>query len=122
MRDGYVLGPVTPNPAYITIQGGVSAINQINKVVAKADVSGMSNDGEVPAELILYDVGGGVIDQFQFETNLGEKGVSVDVELLDTKNVKLDVLYNDAIAEGYVVEEALTLNRLRYRSQEDRMC
>jgi Uncharacterized protein conserved in bacteria len=87
VRDGYVLGPVTPNPAYITIQGGVSAINQINKVVAKADVSGMSNDGEVPAELILYDAGGGVIDQFQFETNLGEKGVSVDVELLDTKNV-----------------------------------
>lgn len=107
VRDGYVLGPVTPNPAYITIQGGVSAINQINKVVAKADVSGMSNDGEVPAELILYDAGGGVIDQFQFETNLGEKGVSVDVELLDTKNVKLDVLYNDAIVEGYVVEEAL---------------
>lgn len=50
VRDGYVLGPVTPNPAYITIQGGVSAINQINKVVAKADVSGMSNDGEVPAD------------------------------------------------------------------------
>ena len=29
VRDGYVLGPVTPDPAYITIQGGVSAINQM---------------------------------------------------------------------------------------------
>lgn len=107
VRDGYVLGPVTPDPAYITIQGGVSAINQISKVVAKADVSGMSNDGTVPAELILYDAGGGVIDQFQFETNLGDKGVSVNVEMLDTKNIKLDVLYQDKIAENYFVEEAI---------------
>lgn len=105
VRDGYVLGPVTPDPAYITIQGGVSAINQISKVVAKADVSGMSNDGTVPAELILYDAGGGVIDQFQFETNIGEKGVSVNVEMLDTKNIKLDVIYQEKIAENYFVEE-----------------
>ena len=105
VRDGYVLGPVTPDPAYITIQGGVSAINQISKVVAKADVSGMSNDGTVPAGLILYDAGGGVIDQFQFETNIGEKGVSVNVEMLDTKNIKLDVIYQEKIAENYFVEE-----------------
>lgn len=107
VRDGYMLGTVKADPEFVTIKGGSSAINRISKIVAKADVSGMSSDSKIPAELILYDAGGGVIDPFQFENNLGDEGVSVKTEMLNIKTVKLDVKYNDILGDGYMMEELI---------------
>lgn len=88
-RGGNILGTLTANPKSITLAGGESQINRVKKVVAKADVSGISESGTVEAELILYDANDKVIDQAPFENNLGTEGLKVEVEVLKTKEVPL---------------------------------
>ena len=80
-RDGNVIGSMTANPEFITLAGGESQINRVKKVVAKANVSGISSSGQVDAELILYDENEKVIDQALFDSNLGKEGVKVDIEV-----------------------------------------
>lgn len=89
-REGCIIGTVTANPEKIELGGGESQIERIKKVVAKADVSGISSSGSVEAELILYDANGKIIDLALFEHNLGTLGLKVDVEILKTKNVPLE--------------------------------
>lgn len=101
-RDGYVVGEMTTNPEKITIRGADSAINNIQRVVARVDVSGLSESTTVNAELILIDGNGNSMDQSQLTNNLGEKGVSVNVQMLRTKNVPLSFNVSGTPAEGYV--------------------
>lgn len=54
------------------------------------------------AELVLYDLNGNVINQMPLTNNFGEKGLSVNVELLRTKNVDLNISVSGKPAEGYV--------------------
>ena len=89
-RDGYMVGHMKPNPESVTIGGGQSQINRIKKVVAKVDVSGLSASKEVDAELVLYDANDRVIDQTLLRNNLGEKGLTVSVEMLKTKMVPIE--------------------------------
>lgn len=101
-RDGYIVGEMTVNPEKISIGGSESQIQQISKAVAKIDVSGLSKDTEVEAELILYDVNGNAIDQTQLTNNLGEQGITVYVEMLETKTVPLVFGVTGSPAEGYL--------------------
>ena len=101
-RDGYVVGQMTTNPEKISIGGSESLVNNIARVVAKVNVSGMSADRVLPAELILYDGNGNVMDQSMLSNNLGEEGLSVNVQMLETKSVKLSFLLEDNTAEGYI--------------------
>lgn len=89
-RDGNILGEVTANPEKITLAAGRSQIDRVKKAVAKADVSGISESGEVEAELILYDGNGKVIDPAFFDNNLGTEGLKVNVKVLKTKAVPLE--------------------------------
>ena len=51
----YEVGVLTSNPDRVTINGPESIVNQIESVVAKIDVTGMTQDGIKSAELKLYD-------------------------------------------------------------------
>ena len=103
-RDGNVIGSMTANPEFITLAGGESQINRVKKVVAKANVSGISSSGQVDAELILYDENEKVIDQALFDSNLGKEGVKVDIEVLKTKEVPLRFDMSDInTASGYTL-------------------
>ncbi|MEJ8734557.1 MULTISPECIES: CdaR family protein [Mediterraneibacter] len=101
-RDGYVVGEMTVNPEKVSIGGSESLVQQISKAAAKIDVSGLSRDTELEAELILYDVNGNVIDQTQLTNNLGEQGISVYIEMLETKTVPLNLSVSGIPAEGFV--------------------
>lgn len=101
-RDGYVVGSMTTNPEKITIRGSDSMINNIQKVVAKVDVSGLSESSVLDAELILYDGNGNPMDQSQLTNNLGEEGISVNVEILNTKSVGMKFEVSGEPADGYV--------------------
>lgn len=101
-RDGYVVGEMTTNPKEVTLRGSESLIDSIEKVVAKIDISGMSDSGVVDAELVCYDSNGNVIDQTKLSNNLGDKGISVNVQMLNTKNVGLNFNVSGKPAEGYV--------------------
>ena len=102
LRDGYVLGDMKTNPESITIGGSESLVKQIDKAVAKVDVSGLGKDSTLKAELILYDAEGNVLDQTLLNNNLDEEGVTVDVQVLNTKKLTIAASVSGTPAEGYV--------------------
>ncbi len=100
-RDGYVLGDMTVNPENVKIKGAESVINSIEKVVALVNVSGISQSSVLDAELVCYDVNGEIVDQTRLSNNLGIDGVSVNVQILNTKSVNLDFHVSGTPAKGY---------------------
>ncbi len=105
VRDGYVLGELSAQPEKVTIRGPKSVVDQINRVGAIVNVSGLSSDTILSSELTLYDDDNNEIDQALLTNNLGEEGVSVSVSLYNTKNVpvQFDTSMISA-AEGYSFE------------------
>ena len=80
-----ILGDVKASPEKVEISGPTTQVESIAKVVAEVDVSGLSTDSKLPAELILYDEGGKIIDPTMLKTNLGNEGASVNITLKRTK-------------------------------------
>lgn len=102
-RDGYAVGDVTANPEKITIWGTESAIRNIQRVVAKPkDSSGLSESTTLDAELFIYDGNGNPMDQSQLTNNLGERGLSVNVQILRKKTVPLSFNVSGTPAEGFI--------------------
>ncbi len=87
VREGYVLGELKPNPEKVTLRGPKSVIDSISRVVAEANVSGLSENADIEGRLILYDVNNNVIDQTLLANNLGKDGVSVRVTLHQIRSV-----------------------------------
>lgn len=101
-RDGHVTGEITTNPDKVQVKGSESLVNSIDKAVVKVDVSGISKSGVLPAELEFYDSRGNVVDRSQLTDNIGEEGVTVNVTVLDTKNLALNFNVTGTPEEGYV--------------------
>lgn len=87
VREGYVLGELKPNPEKVTLRGPKSVIDNISRVVAEANVSGLSENADIEGKLILYDRNNNVIDQTLLANNLGKEGVSVRVTLNQIRSV-----------------------------------
>ncbi len=100
-RDGYVFGDMTVNPERITITGPESKIEQITRAVAKIDTAGLSEDKVVEADLELYDENDNLVDQSQLSNNLGDEGITVEVQVLKKKSVSLDFSVSGTPADGY---------------------
>lgn len=101
-RDGYTLGRLTVDPNNITITGPQSALDKIDRAVARIDVDGISKDTELEAEhLALYDANGNELSQTQLDNNLGEEGILVFVEVLKQKTVPVEFDISGTPAEGY---------------------
>ncbi|MGN1266398.1 MAG: YbbR-like domain-containing protein [Dorea sp.] len=102
VRDGYTLGEITALPEKVTIRGPKSVIDQISRVEAAVNVSGLSKNQELESELVFYDSDGNIIDQTLLSNNLGKEGVSVKVELLRVVSVPLEFDTSEIEAEkGY---------------------
>lgn len=100
-RDGFVVGEMTTNPEKITVRGSESLVKSIDKAVAKVDVSGLSKSTVLPADLVYYDSKGNPVDKSQLSDNLGHDGVTVSVQMLNTKNVALNFGVTGTPAPGY---------------------
>lgn len=101
-RDGFVVGEMTTNPEKITVRGAESLVSSIDKAVAKVDVSGLSKTTVLQAELIYYDSNGNVVDRSQLKDNLGSDGITVNVQMLNTKSVALNFGVSGIPEEGYI--------------------
>ncbi len=102
VRDGYVLGNIQAVPENVSIRGPKSVVDQIDRVEASVNVSGLSQDDVLLSELVLYDEEGDEIDQSLLTNNLGSEGVSVSVELYRTKSVP--IVFDTSLiqaADGY---------------------
>jgi YbbR domain-containing protein len=90
VRDGYVLGDLKVSPERVSIRGPESLIKRISKVVAEVTVRGLSEDATIKSEMVLYDADNNVISQSLLVNNLGTEGVSVEVQILNTKKVPIN--------------------------------
>ena len=74
--------------------------------IAIFGVSGLSEDVVTKSELVLYDSDNNVIDQSLLANNLGTEGVSVSVQVLETKSVKVEFDTSQiTAADGYSVSD-----------------
>ena len=102
LADGYILGDASVEPDQVTITGAESVLEQVDRAVAQVDdVSGVSEDSVLPASLVLYDANGNELNQTQIGNNLGEKGLSVSVEVLKVKGIPVVFGVTGSPAEGY---------------------
>ncbi|MCC6094080.1 MAG: hypothetical protein LIV24_03520 [Eubacterium sp.] len=111
--SSYEVGTTTPNPEKIVINGPESIINEIDTVVAKIDVTGMTQDGNRKAELEIMDKTGTALSQETIQDDLvfdgGVPDVSVYVDLWKKQSgVGLKVEYSGEPAEGYNVSGVST--------------
>lgn len=113
VRDGYALGEIKAVPERVSIRGPLSVIGKISRVEAEVSVSGLSLDTVLPSQLVLYDDENNVIDQSLLTNNLGAEGVSVSVQLLNTKSIPL--VFDES---GITVAEGYTFAGLTYEPQE----
>lgn len=103
VQTGYVLGTLTAQPQTIDISGPKSLIGRINKVVAKVNISELSQDSELQAEVIYYDSAENVIDKTMLSSNCDKNGVTVNVQILETKKVVLKFDTSEIMTEaGYL--------------------
>lgn len=106
VSSGYVLGDITVKPQSIDISGPRTVIGRITKVVAKVDVSALSENATLGAELIYYDSAENIIDDSLLSSNCDKNGVKVQVKLLETKklSLKFDTSQIET-ASGYLFQE-----------------
>ncbi len=105
VRDGYILDKTNTvaKPKSIEISGPKSSLGRISRVVAKVDISELSVDTTLQAEVIYYDSADNIIDKTLLSSNCDKNGVSVDVKLLVTKQVPVNFDTSLIIpGEGYV--------------------
>lgn len=106
VRDGYVLGNVQADPERVTVNGPESVIDQIGKVVAEVNVSGLSSDSSIDAVLTYYDEDNNEISAEQLANNLGTTGVKVNVTLYHTARIPVTVDTSEVTAaDGYSISE-----------------
>ncbi len=121
VRDGYVLGTVQADPERVTVNGPESVIDQISKVVAEVNVSGLSSDSSIDATLTYYDADNNEISAEQLANNLGTTGVKVNVTLYHTARIPVMVDTSGVTAaDGYTISEvSWTPEEIQLAGEED---
>lgn len=121
VRDGYVLGNVQADPERVTVNGPESVIDQISKVVAEVNVSGLSSDSSIDATLTYYDADNNEISAEQLANNLGTTGVKVNVTLYHTARIPVTVDTSGVTAaDGYTISEvSWTPEEIQLAGEED---
>ncbi len=96
---GYVTGDMTASPNVITLTGSSTQINNIKEVVLVADITGIFSERQVIGIPILYDMNGEVVDNSK--VTMSASSVKVNIPVLKTKTVRLNVETVGEPADGY---------------------
>ncbi len=99
--DGYILGAVTTNLNQIYLEGPESVINQVSYAQAQIDVDGVTANVSSSVSIKLYDSEYKEINDARISMNI--KTVSVNQEILLTKEVPLEFDVSGEPAEGYAL-------------------
>ena len=91
LRDGYTVAGTEADPQTVTITGPQTVVRSIDHVVAKVSLTGVSADTTIKSDLVLYDADNREIDQSRLTNNIGDDGVSVDVQVYPTKTVPIRI-------------------------------
>lgn len=121
VRDGYVVANLIPEPQSIDISGPGSVLNTISKVVARVDVSELSKDSSLQAELIYYDSANNEVEKTTLTSDCDRAGVVVHVEVWRTKTLELKFDTSGIkTAAGYVFDRIqVEPNAIRVAGSDD---
>lgn len=104
LPDGYEVGTLSSNPSRVTVSGPTSAFSNLASVKANVDLSAVSDNSTVTAQLALYDgnnrtlAGNGL--------TISQDTVEVTVGLNQTKEISISIVGSSGIpADGYVVSK-----------------
>lgn len=99
---GYYLGNVSATPNMISISGSETKISNIKEVVVVVDVSGYSsNITKTDLSPVVYALNGDIMDTDRL--TMDTKSIDVNITMLRTKSVPVNVKFTGNAHEGYVV-------------------
>ena len=100
-RDGYFLESTNVSPDNVTVSGPKSIIDSIASAVVNVSVSGISSTSSFDGTLNFYDSRNNLIDDTLLTENVGTEGITVTVNVLQTKEVPVSVSVSGDPANGY---------------------
>lgn len=104
--DGYILGSLTTALNQIYLEGPESVIDQVSAARAQLDVDGVKANVSSSVPIKLYDSKGKEINDTRITMNIST--VSVNQEILMTKEVPVEFRVGGAPAEGYALTGEVT--------------
>lgn len=105
-EEGYILGSLTTNLNQIYLEGPESLINQVSYAMAQINVDGVRANVSSTVPIKLYDEQGKEIDDERITMNI--HSVSVNQEVLVTKEVPLEFDVGGTPADGYALTGDIT--------------
>ena len=99
--DGYMIYDAKTTHNRMTVSGGKSIVERIDKAVALVDVSGAKGDIITYVDLVLYDHNGAAISTEKLSMNVEYEQATVNI--FPTKTVPVAYEISGTPAEGYVV-------------------
>lgn len=110
-KDGYMVYDAKTTHNRMTVSGGKSIVERIDKAVALVDVSGASGDIITYVDIALYDVNGAVISTEKLDMNVEYEQATVYI--FPTKTVPVRYEISGTPAENYV-----TTGNVTYETEE----
>ena len=102
LNEGKVLGEVKATPNLIRISGPKSVVEQVSSVYARIDVTGMTGDVSSACIPVLCDQYDNPVDTARLTYNTST--ITVNAEILDTKDVGLVFAYTGEPDDGFILE------------------
>ena len=99
--DGLEKGTAIPEKSMIEISGPKSVVEQIKKVVAKVNITGITGTAALTTRLELVDGNGEDVDDSQLEYLGKDADFNVTVTTLNTKKAGISFDISEAAPEGY---------------------
>lgn len=99
--DGLVVGATTPEQTLIEVSGPKSEVERVKRVVAEADITGITGTTTRTCTLRLTNSDGEEITSSQLEYTGKDTDFSVTVTTLSTKLVGISFDVSEAAPEGY---------------------
>lgn len=105
--DGCMVGNITTDQNLVRIEGPETIVSSITKAAVNVDVSGAASTVATYANVVLYDADGNEVTHPALTKNCDQ--VRVTVEILNTKEIPINVSVMGTPASGYLASgEILT--------------
>lgn len=100
VAEGYMMAAVTRDPTRLEVTGPKSVIDQISSVEVEIDLTDATTNQTVNVKPQLFDVYGNLLDDSR--VTMSSSSVHVEVQVLATKEVPVEVSPMGSPEEGYL--------------------
>lgn len=106
VAENYMIASAEPDQTQIEISGPKSVIDTVHYAGVEIDVEGATNDRSANVDITLYDYEGNEVSQNNIKKNVSY--VHMDVEVLATKEIPIEINYMGIPADGYMATGAVS--------------